>query len=801
MLGHKYSVKEFKENIVKKLAVDFTTLPQEASDQLYYKAIVLILRDILSTRRVDFDRAARAAGEKQIYYLCMEFLLGRSLRNNLSNLGLEETARKALLELGVKLESIYEVEPDAGLGNGGLGRLAAAFLDGLATGEYPAMGYSIKYEFGIFKQKLVDGWQTELPDPWLAGGDVWFNAHPEKAVEVRFDGTIRDWWDGPYHQVVHENYSPVMAVPYDLMVSGHGGKGISVLRLWSAKAPGMDMNLFNQGDYMRAVEQNAMAEVISKVLYPADNHVEGKSLRLLQQYFLVSASVQDITKRHARRYSKMDSLPDKIAIHINDTHPALAIPELMRILLDDCGYSWDKAYEIVCRVCAYTNHTVMAEALETWPEDMIIHKLPRIYQILKEMDNRLRRSVWERTGKADTVERTAIISGGNIRMANLCVAVCHSINGVSRLHSDILKRVVFSDYYALNPEKFHNVTNGIAHRRWLNQANPELGSLVTGLIGDGYLKDAEKLEGLLKYENDKSVLTRLEEVKRANKEKLAKYILKTNGMKVDIASIFDVQLKRMHEYKRQHMNALHILSDYIYLKENPNADMLPRTYIFGAKAAPGYYMAKEIIQLICKLSEMIEKDPAARDLIKVVYMEDYRVTLAEIIMPAAELSEQISLAGTEASGTGNMKLMQGGAITIGTEDGANVEIHEAVGDENIIIFGMTADQVQKRRAEGYAPGIYYAHNQRLKAAVDMLSPGFCGRSFDDIAQSLLRSDPYMVMADFGDYCGAHNIAQELYKNREKWNRMSLVNIAKAGRFAADRAVREYARDIWQCGKR
>ena len=792
----KLTAERASELIKEKLSTHFGLRPEDAGDEYIYKAVVLAVKDILVKNRNEFIEKAEQQNSKQVYYLCMEFLMGRSLKNSLFNLGITEPVRKALAGFNVKLDKIYEMEPDAGLGNGGLGRLAACYLDGLASQKIPAMGYSIRYEYGIFRQKLVDGWQTELPDFWLPGGEVWFVEHPEDAVEVRFDGHVRDWWDGSFHHVEHTDYSPVMAVPHDMMVAGADGKGVSLLRLWSAESPGLDMKLFNEGDYMRAIEQESMAQVISKVLYPADNHPEGKSLRLRQQYFLVSASIQDIVKNHLKKHS-IDELPDFAAIHTNDTHPVLAIPELMRILLDECGYPWDKAWDIVTKTVAYTNHTVMSEALECWSAELFAARLPRIFQIVTEIDNRHRAYVWEQTHDADFVERTAVIHDGVVKMANLAVAACHKVNGVSKLHSEILKNDVFKDFYRLTPDKFTNVTNGIAHRRWLCQANPELSDYLKKLIGGEFITDASKLEKLLEYKDDSAVKADLMKIKRNNKIRLAEYIKKTGGGECDPDSIFDIQIKRMHEYKRQHMNALHILSEYLYIKENSAAPFVPKTYIFGAKSAPGYYLAKQIIQLICSIAKLVDGDPDMKGKLKVVYVEDYRVTLAELLVPAADISEQISLAGTEASGTGNMKLMLNGAVTLGTEDGANVEIHEAVGDDNIVIFGMTADEAKSLK-NGYNPRQYYYNNPKIKQAVDMLGQGFCGHDFGAVASALLDRDNYMALADFESYCRAHERVDEIYKNPDLFEGMSLVNIAKAGRFAADRAVEEYAKNIWNC---
>ncbi|MBQ8016113.1 MAG: glycogen/starch/alpha-glucan phosphorylase, partial [Clostridia bacterium] len=651
------------------------------------------------------------------------------------------------------------------------------------------------YEYGIFKQKIIEGWQTEMPDFWLPGGDVWLVPREDKTVEVKFEGQVVDSWENNYHHVELVDCKTVKAVPYDMMVAAKDGKGAAVLRLWSAKVDGIDMAMFNQGDYMRAMEEKAMAEVISKVLYPADNHQEGKSLRLRQQYFLVSASVQDIVQRHLRDYGSLENFAEKNAIHINDTHPTMAIPELMRIMLDECGYGWDDAYRIVEECCAYTNHTVMAEALECWGEDLFKRLLPRIYQIVKEIDNRYRKKIWDATGDAGRVERMAVISNGAVRMANLCVAVCHKVNGVSALHSQILKDTIFNEFYTLEPEKFTNVTNGIAHRRWLCQANPRLTKSLTGLIGNGFVYDAGELIKLRDFANDTAVLDELRKIKTANKQDFAKLVKSKTGISLDPSSIFDVQVKRLHEYKRQHLNAFNILAKYLEIKANPNGNHVPHTYIFGAKAASGYFMAKKIIEFIFALANLINNDPDVKDLLKVVYMEDYNVTMAEALMPAADISEQISLAGTEASGTGNMKLMLNGAITLGTMDGANIEIHEAVGEDNIVIFGMKTPEVNALKPH-YNPRTYYENNSEIHKVVDFINKGINGKMFPDVSSSIIYHDPYMVLADFADYRQAQQRIEELWKDRETWNRMSLMNISGAGRFAADRAINEYAANIW-----
>ena len=648
MSKSKLTPSEARELIIAKLSHNFGVSPADATDEHYYKAVALVIRDFMRVQHKKFASAAVKEGSKTVYYLCMEFLMGRSLRNDLYNLGLEDTMTKALKGLDIKIENIYECEPDAGLGNGGLGRLAACFLDGLATQNYAAMGYSLRYEFGIFRQKLVEGWQTELPDFWLPGGSVWLQPHPEKAIPVFFDGHIKESWDGDHHSIELEGPTKVIATPYDMLVPGYGGEGINRLRLWASSSDNFDMKLFNSGDYVRAMEQKALAESITRVLYPEDNHSEGKSLRLSQQYFLVSATIQDIIRRHLRDHNTLDNLPDVVAIHLNDTHPVLAIPELMRIMLDECGYDWDKTWDIVTRTVAYTNHTVMSEALECWQVDMFSRKLPRIYQIVEEINRRFCEKMQKAGVDGWKIGRMSVINDGIVRMANLAVIASHSVNGVSKLHSEILKDSVFNDFYTVTPEKFKNVTNGIAHRRWLNQSNPGLASLITDLIGDEFIKDANALEGLMAYKNDTAVLDKLAAIKKQNKERMVKYIKEHNGIVVDPDSIFDVQVKRLHEYKRQLMNALHIYSTYQWLRDNPNADYVPKTYIFGAKAAPGYYFAKQIIQFIVELANKINNDPRVNKKLKVVYLEDYRVSVAEKLIPAAEISEQISLAGTEA---------------------------------------------------------------------------------------------------------------------------------------------------------
>lgn len=790
--------KEFTSAVENALSHVYGVSAKDATNAQLYKAASVVVNNILVEKNGEYQEKAKLSGGKKVYYLCMEFLMGRSLKNALFNLGLTKVFEETMESFGAKADTIFEQEPDAGLGNGGLGRLAACYLDGLANRGYNAMGYSIRYEYGIFKQKIIDGWQTELPDFWLPGGQVWLNKREEDRQEVHFGGSIDSSWDGNYHHSIQKDYQTIYAIPYDLMVPSVGGDDIAVLRLWASEAPGIDMSAFNEGDYMRAVEQNAMAEVISKILYPSDNHLEGKSLRLKQQYFLVSASIQDILSKHLKQYGTLENMADEMAIHINDTHPTLAIPETMRILLDECGYSWDDAYRIVEKTFAYTNHTVMAEALECWPVELYRHLLPRIYEITKEIDNRWRAKVWSLTSDADKVEKMAIISGNAVKMANMCVAVCHSVNGVSALHSEILKETIFKNFYELEPGKFKNVTNGIAHRRWLCQANPNLCEFLDKKIGNGYVKDASELEKLKNYADDDKTLKMIAKIKRENKVRFAKYIKEKQGIDLNPDSIFDVQVKRLHEYKRQLLNAINIWSRYLELKENPDMDIVPHTYIFGAKAASGYFMAKKIIEFICTIAKIINNDHDIGDKMKVVYIEDYNVSTAEMLMPSADISEQISLAGTEASGTGNMKLMMNGAVTLGTMDGANVEIYDAVGKDNIIIFGMSTPEVNSLKNSGYRPADYLTSNENAKKVVSSIMGGIGGKEFPEIVNALTNSDPYMVMADFADYQNAQKKIDELYKDEKLFAKMGLMNIACSGIFAADRSIDDYARDIWHC---
>ena len=802
-----YTKFQLTEMIIGKLQRNFGRTVDEATPNHMFKACALVLRDIMSRRQMETDNRVWEGQKRQVHYLSLEFLMGRSLEKNAYNLGLLGTLTEALEGLGFSAADLFEQEPDAGLGNGGLGRLAACYLDSMTTLEIPATGYSICYELGIFKQKIIDGKQVELADNWLSLGDAWLIPKLDETEEVRFGGRVEDRWDEHGHNhPEHVGYTTVLAIPRDMEIAGYKTRHTNTLRLWDAKSPvPVDMSLYSRGEYLKAVEQQAMAEVIAKVLYPDDNHYEGKSLRLKQQYFFVSATVQSIVRQHRAQYGTLRNFHEKHVIQINDTHPTLVIPELMRILLDVEGYSWDEAWHIVTRTVCYTNHTILAEALERWPQDLIQILLPRIWQILKEISARYQRELEYRYGNdMGKIGHMAIIWGGEVRMANLCVCACQAINGVSALHSDILKRDVFHDAYLAQPDKFKNVTNGVDHRRWLAQVNPKLDALIQDCTGsDKYLLHPEAIKGLEKFKDDKSVLKQLEAIKRENKRRFASYVARESGVILNTDAIFDVQVKRLHEYKRQLLNVLHIIYLYNQLRDNPNMEFTPQTFLFGAKAAPGYHVAKEIIQLINSLSAQIAKDPICKDKLQVVFLENYRVSLAEKLMPASEISEQISTAGKEASGTGNMKFMMNGALTIGTLDGANVEMHQQVGDENIFLFGLTTDQVNERKRQGYRSLDYYQQNPALKRIIDQISAGFDDHvPYSDLTNRLLfgaggsPADEYMLLADFDSYCAAHRRSLETYADQKRWNQMSLINIARSGIFAADRSITDYARDIW-----
>ena len=801
-----YNKAQLTEMIVGKLLRNFGRTVDEATPNHMFKACAMVLRDIMSGHQIETSNHVWEAQGRQVHYLSLEFLMGRSLEKNAYNLGLLDTLTQVLEDLGFSAADLFETEPDAGLGNGGLGRLAACYLDSMTTLEIPATGYSICSELGIFKQKIIDGKQVELADNWLGLGDAWLIAKMDEAEEVRFGGRIVDHWVDGHNKPEHVGYTTVLAIPRDMEIAGYKTNHTNTLRLWDAKSPvPVDMSLYSRGEYLKAVEQQAMAEVIAKVLYPDDNHYEGKSLRLKQQYFFVSATAQSIVRQHRAQYGTLRNFHQKHVIQINDTHPTLVIPELMRILLDVEGYSWDEAWHIVTNTVCYTNHTVLAEALERWPQNLIESLLPRIWEILKEIAARYQRQLEGYFGgDMNRVSRMAIIWGGEVRMANLCVCACSAVNGVSALHSDILKRDVFHDAYLRQPDQFKNVTNGIDHRRWLSQINPKLDALIRECTGsDAYLLHPESISGLEKYKDDSAVLDRLESIKQENKRRFAGYVARESGIILNTDAIFDVQVKRLHEYKRQLLNVLHIVCLYQQLRDDPNMDFTPQTFLFGAKAAPGYHVAKQIIQLINSLAAQINADPVCKDKLQVVFLENYRVSLAEKLMPASELSEQISTAGKEASGTGNMKFMMNGALTIGTLDGANVEMHQQLGDENIFLFGLTADQVEERRRQGYHSLDYYQQDPVLKRVLDQISAGFSdGRAYTDLTNRLLFgggggiADEYMLLADFDSYCQAHRRSLEVYKDRRAWDQKSLINIARSGIFAADRSIRDYARDIW-----
>jgi len=802
-----YTKAQLTEMIVGKLRRNFGRDVDDATPNHMFKACALVLRDIMSSHQMETGNQVWEGQQRQVHYLSLEFLMGRSLEKNAYNLGLLDTLKDALEDLGFSASDLFEKEPDAGLGNGGLGRLAACYLDSMTTLEIPATGYTICYELGIFKQKIVDGKQVEQADNWLGLGDAWLIPKVDETEEVRFGGKVVDHWDerGVNHPE-HVGYTTVLAIPRDMEIAGYKTRHTNTLRLWDAKSPvPVDMSYYSRGEYLKAVEQQAMAEVIAKVLYPDDNHYEGKSLRLKQQYFFVSATVQSIVRQHRAQYGTLRNFHEKHVIQINDTHPTLVIPELMRILLDVEGYSWNDAWNIVTHTVAYTNHTVLAEALERWPQGLIENLLPRIWQILKEIAARYQRTLEQHFhGDQSKVSKMAIIWNGEVRMANLCVCACYAVNGVSALHSEILKQDVFHDAYTMRPEQFKNVTNGVDHRRWLSQINPKLDALVKECTGgDDYLLHPEAIRGLEKYKDDQSVLSQLEAIKKENKRRFAAYVARESGVVLNTDAVFDVQVKRLHEYKRQLLNVLHIIHLYNQLRDNPNMEFTPQTFLFGAKAAPGYHVAKKIIQLINSLSAQINADPICKDKLQVVFLENYRVSLAEKLMPASEISEQISTAGKEASGTGNMKFMMNGALTVGTLDGANVEMHDLLGDENMFLFGLRADEVERLKKEGYVPQRLYNRDPVLHRCLDALRSGFRdGVRYDDLYQRLLfgaggsPADEYFLLADFQAYCQAEKRMAETYRDQTAWNRMSLHNIARSGVFAADRAVAEYADNIW-----
>ncbi|WP_312938569.1 glycogen/starch/alpha-glucan phosphorylase [Oscillibacter sp.] len=800
-----FTTRELEDALTRKLMINFGKTAEEAGETEMLRACALVLRDTMALRGVETRRETRQKEKKKVHYLSLEFLMGRSLQKNAYNLGVLPQLKEALEHMGFQAGDVFELEPDAGLGNGGLGRLAACYLDSMSTLEIPATGYSICYELGIFKQKIVEGQQVELPDAWKGIGSAWLLPKPEEARQIRFGGTLREFWNDGHLHIVQEGGTTVLAVPCDMEIAGYDTDHTNKLRLWDAKSPKpVDMSLYSKGEYLKATEDEAMAEVIAKVLYPDDNHEEGKSLRLKQQYFFVSATVQSIVEEHMAEFGTMANFHEKNVLQINDTHPALVIPELMRILIDDAGMGWDQAWAITTRSVAYTNHTVLAEALEKWPQALFERLLPRVWQITEEIARR-----WEEKCRAffqneEKVRDTAVVWDGVVRMANLCIAGGMRVNGVSALHSDILKNDVFQNACAMEPEKFTSVTNGVDHRRWLAEINPGLHNLVCDLAGgEAYLMDPQALARLDAHADNQEVQRRLAEIKRKNKEEFAAYAKQQQGVMLNPDAIFDVQVKRLHEYKRQLLNVLHIIALYQRFQDDPNAIDWPRTFLFGAKAAPGYAVAKRIIRLINSLADQIDHDPVCRDKLQVVFLENYRVSLAERLMPASEVSQQISTAGKEASGTGNMKFMMNGALTVGTLDGANVEMHDVLGDENMFLFGLRSHEAAALSREGYIPQRLYARDPVLHRVLDALKTGFRdGVSYEDLYRRLLfgdhgaPADEYLLLADFAAYCDAEKRMAEVYADPRKWNAMSLRNIARSGVFAADRAVAEYADRIW-----
>ncbi|KAF5065204.1 Glycogen phosphorylase [anaerobic digester metagenome] len=781
---------------------------ETASAEEIYHAAVFSLRDLITDKWIKTHDTYSEKDAKIVYYLSMEFLMGRFLGNALINMGMNTVIKEVFAELGIDYNTVEDAEPDPGLGNGGLGRLAACFLDSLSTLELPAYGCGIRYHYGIFEQKIENGYQVEAPDNWLEDGDPWGIRRNEYAVEIKFGGHVRaiPKENGGY-RFVQEGYQSVMAIPYDYPVVGYGNNTVNTLRLWDARAKNrIDLKYFNEGNYQKAAEEETLAKTLTDVLYPADEHYQGKELRLRQQYFFISATVQRVIARFKENHGDFSLLPEKVAFQLNDTHPSIAVAELMRILVDENDLPWDQAWEITQKVCAYTNHTIMSEALEKWPLDLFSRLLPRIYQIVEEINRRFCLELTDKYGNnPEKIRRLAIIADGQIRMAYMAIVGSHSVNGVAALHTEILKNQELKDFYKLYPEKFNNKTNGITQRRWLLHANPQLAELITEKIGDGWITDLEQLEKILPYVDDKEFQDRFMEIKRANKVALAKFIKSTKGIDINPDSIFDIQVKRLHEYKRQLLNVLHIIGLYNKLKMNPGLDMVPRTFIFGAKAAAGYRRAKLIIKLINSVADVVNNDESIGGKIKVVFLENYRVSLAERLIPAADVSEQISTAGKEASGTGNMKFMLNGALTVGTMDGANVEIFDEVGEENIFIFGMSAEEVQEKYNGEYDPWSVYNMNQEVRMAMTALINGTFSNDtclFRELYDALLngyggsRADEYFILEDYADYQRAQLAVDYAYRDKERWARMAIYNTAKSGKFSSDRTIKEYAKEIW-----
>ncbi len=801
------SKETIKNAVVDSLRNLFRKTVDTATDVEIYEAAVYALRTVFTEKWIKTHDEYREKDVKVVYYLSMEFLMGRFFGNSVMNLMMYDTVREALEELGFDYNSIENTEPDPGLGNGGLGRLAACFLDSLSTMEYPAYGCGIRYHYGIFEQKIENGYQVEKPDNWLANGDFWSIKRTEYEAEVKFGGDVRtEIKDNGELKFIQENYSSVIAVPYDYPVIGYGNNTVNTLRLWEARPKNFfDLQSFNAGNYAKALEEQNIANTITEVLYPADEHIQGKELRLRQQYFFISATVQRVIARFKKDHDDFSLLPDKVAFQLNDTHPSIAVAELMRVLVDENDVPWDKAWEITTKVCAYTNHTIMSEALEKWPVELFSRLLPRIYMIIEEINRRFCIELVQKYGNnPGKIHDMSIIADGQIKMAYLAIVGSHSVNGVAKLHTEILKKQELKDFYEFYPDKFNNKTNGITQRRWLLHANRPLAGLITDTIGDGWIRDLDELNKLLPMADNGEFREKFMDIKRANKRALAEYIKMTNGVDIDPESIYDIQVKRLHEYKRQLLNVLHIIHLYFRLKAEPEMDITPRTFIFGAKAAAGYRMAKDIIKLINSVAEVVNNDPDVNGKIKVVFMANYCVSLAERLIPAADVSEQISTAGKEASGTGNMKFMLNGAVTIGTMDGANVEIHDEVGEENIIIFGLSSEETARMsREHSYNPWDMYHSDERIRRVMDSLVDGTFAPDnpelFRGVFNSLLgsdRSDEYFVLKDFASYAEAQERLERIYKNKDEWSRMAVINTAKSGKFSSDRTIREYAKEIW-----
>ena len=802
----KFDKEGFKKEIAANVKMLYRKTLDEASPQEIYQAVSYSCKDDIIDRWIATHKVYKEKNVKKVYYLSMEFLVGRALGNNLLNLGYYEDIKKALDEMGLDINFIEDQERDPALGNGGLGRLAACFLDSLSTLGYPAYGCGIRYHYGMFKQAIVDGYQLEEPDDWLRNGFPFEVKRAEYAVEVKFGGYVRvENKDGRNH-FIQEGYQSVRAVPYDMPIVGYGNNVVNTLRMWDAEATQeFNLNSFDKGEYEKAVEQQNLARTICEVLYPNDNHYSGKELRLKQQYFFVSASLQRAILKFKENNKKIEDLPKKVTFQMNDTHPTLTVAELMRILMDEEGLEWDDAWDITTKTCAYTNHTIMAEALEKWPIELFSRLLPRVYQIVEEINRRFVMKIQEMyPGNQEKIKSMAILYDGQVKMAHLAIAGSYSVNGVARLHTEILKKRELKDFYEMNPKQFNNKTNGVTQRRFLAHANPLLAQWLNAKIGKEWITDFSQISKLKTFVDDKKYQQEFMNIKYQNKLRLAEYIKEHNGIEVDPNSIFDVQVKRLHEYKRQLLNILHVMHLYSELKENPGFDMYPRTFIFGAKAAAGYKRAKLTIKLINSVAEVINNDPSINNKIKVVFIEDYRVSNGEIIFAAADVSEQISTASREASGTGNMKFMINGAPTIGTMDGANVEIVEEVGAENAFIFGLSADEVMKfERDGGYNPWDIYNSNQNVRRVLTQLINGTYNEDtelFRDLYDSLTKEDVYFILKDFDSYAEAQSRVDAAYRDEAGWARMAMMNTACSGKFSSDRTIEEYVKGIWKLKK-